>query len=109
MHREPYIAPTEPHQPISHQEWRERYGKFSHPYGGGYEASVKPLAGEARRIVAKAVRNGELRPATGFDCTDCGKPATEYDHRDYRKPLDVEPVCRSCNLKRGPALPYRTQ
>ena len=36
-------------------------------------------------------------------CTDCGKRATVYDHRDYGRPLDVEPVCQSCNLKRGPA------
>jgi hypothetical protein len=44
-----------------------------------------------------------MRPARDFACADCGKPATDYDHRDYRKPLEVEPVCHSCNLKRGPA------
>ncbi|MFA5633142.1 MAG: hypothetical protein WC997_16665 [Porticoccaceae bacterium] len=31
--------------------------------------------------------------------------ATDYDHRDYRKPLSVEPVCRRCNLSRGYAIP----
>lgn len=36
-------------------------------------------------------------------CTDCPKPATDYDHRDYDKPLSVEPVCHGCNIKRGPA------
>ena len=26
--------------------------------------------------------------------------------RDYSKPLDVAPVCHSCNHKRGPAKPH---
>ena len=46
---------------------------------------------------------GELLPATAFKCVDCERPATVYDHRDYSKPLAVEPVCRSCNVMRGPA------
>jgi hypothetical protein len=29
-----------------------------------------------------------------------------YEHRDYTKPLQVEPVCRSCNALRGPGKPY---
>lgn len=38
-------------------------------------------------------------------CVDCRKNrATQYDHRDYNKPLMVEPVCGSCNLKRGSAI-----
>jgi hypothetical protein len=54
--------------------------------------------------VNKAVKSGFLaKPATQL-CVDCGKQAAYYDHRDYRKPLDVEPVCRSCNRKRGHAL-----
>lgn len=54
--------------------------------------------------VRKAVRQGRLQRPTEFACADCGKPATEYDHRDYTKPLDVAPVCRSCNHKRGSAF-----
>jgi len=38
-----------------------------------------------------------------IECVDCGAPATCYDHRDYSKPLDVEPVCWKCNAQRGPA------
>lgn len=34
-------------------------------------------------------------------CADCGQPACEWDHRDYMKPLDVDPVCRACNQARG--------
>jgi hypothetical protein len=45
-----------------------------------------------------------MAPARTFNCVDCGKTAHGYDHRDYRKPLDVVPICRSCNYKRGPAL-----
>lgn len=56
---------------------------------------------DAMTEVAKAIRHGKLKPATRFRCTDCSKRAECYDHRSYERPLDVEPVCRSCNLKRG--------
>lgn len=55
--------------------------------------------------VAKAIRRGQLRRPSEFPCAGCGGPAIEYDHRDYNLPLVVEPVCRSCNLRRGPAIP----
>lgn len=61
------------------------------------------LARFAHSEVSKAVRLGLLRPATACDCADCGKPAEQYDHRSYLKPLEVDPVCRSCNQVRGPA------
>ena len=52
--------------------------------------------------VAKAIQNGLIPKLNGtIHCMDCQKPATVYDHRDYHKPLEVIPVCRSCNLKRG--------
>lgn len=56
-------------------------------------------------VVALAIRDGLLLHPTSLRCVDCGVPAVEYDHRDYNYPLKVEPVCRSCNLKRGPAIP----
>jgi len=59
----------------------------------------------ASNQVQKAIREGRLLKPTNYQCADCGKPATQYDHRDYRKPLDVAPVCRSCNIRRGPGLP----
>lgn len=65
------------------------------------------LAKRANRIIRERVRRGVIRPATDFLCADCGEPATCYDHRDYNKPLAVDPVCNSCNGIRGPALPYR--
>ena len=51
----------------------------------------------------RAIQRGQLRPPSDFLCVDCGDPATEYDHRDYAKPLEVEPVCRPCNSARGSA------
>ena len=37
---------------------------------------------EAHSAVRRAVKRGELQPATAFVCVDCGKPAKCYDHRD---------------------------
>lgn len=62
----------------------------------------KETAGYVLRV---AIRRGEVLPAQGQQCSDCGKPATHYDHRDYNQPLAVEPVCHGCNLRRGPAIP----
>lgn len=30
-------------------------------------------------------------------CIYCGARATRYDHRNYNKPLEVDPVCARCN------------
>jgi len=55
--------------------------------------------------VALAIKRGELPKLDGkIACKDCGKSATQYDHRDYNKMFEVEPVCASCNQKRGPAI-----
>jgi len=59
----------------------------------------------AAQAIQKEVRAKRLLPARQFICVDCERRADEYDHRDYSKPLEVEPVCRSCNLKRGHAIP----
>lgn len=65
---------------------RTRYGSFQQ---------------EALRLVSRAVRTGQLPPVSPQSCVDCGAVAHVYDHRDYSKPLLVQPVCRSCNRKRG--------
>lgn len=61
----------------------------------------------AHQLVAAHVAAGLLRSPSEWACVDCGGQATEYDHRDYMRPLDVDPVCRRCNRLRGPALPIR--
>jgi hypothetical protein len=58
----------------------------------------------AKSRIMVAVRAGRIPSPTKFDCVDCGKPAQVYDHRKYTEPLTVEPVCRSCNAFRGPAV-----
>jgi hypothetical protein len=55
--------------------------------------------------VSRARREGTLPSPRDFACADCGRPAECYDHRDYSRPLHVEPVCLSCNVLRGPAEP----
>jgi len=60
----------------------------------------------AARQVALAIKRGELSRPETQRCVDCGRRARQYDHRLYAAPLQVEPVCRSCNAKRGPALDF---
>jgi hypothetical protein len=57
----------------------------------------------AVKAVRKLVLRGDKPKASACMCVDCGKQALDYDHRDYTKPLDVVPVCRSCNQKRSSA------
>lgn len=63
-----------------------------------------PAAVTAHKLVSEAIKRGELCSPRTLDCADCGGQAMDYDHRDYTKPLAVEPVCRSCNKLRGPAI-----
>jgi hypothetical protein len=62
----------------------------------------------ASRDVRQAIKKNLLANPTNFMCVDCGVPATCYDHRDYNKPLEVEPVCSRCNVLRGSAIPKVT-
>lgn len=54
-------------------------------------------------LVTKAIKAGRIPPIASRNCVDCGEKAAIYDHRDYNKPLEVEPVCVRCNTRRGPA------
>lgn len=80
--------------------------KAAGKYPSSSSAAWELLGGAgAMAAVAKAVKAGALPEVSSRQCDDCGKPATLYEHRNYNKPLDVVPVCRSCNSKRGPAIP----
>lgn len=59
---------------------------------------------KALTAVARAVQKGLLPRASMLVCVDCGKQAEVYEHRHYGRPLQVEPVCQSCNRLRGPAV-----
>ena len=63
------------------------------------------LQGRAHGTVAQAIRAGLLPNPKTLACVDCGSPACGYDHRNYRRPLEVKPVCKSDNSSRGPAEP----
>lgn len=69
--------------------------------------AVAKVMRSAMNAVARAVRKGELPNLAhhSVKCVDCGGVADRYEHRDYARKLDVEPVCRSCNRRRGPAVP----
>jgi hypothetical protein len=54
----------------------------------------------------RRIKAGSMPKANALDCSDCGKPAICYDHRDYTKPYKVVPVCTGCNIRRGPAKKY---
>lgn len=58
----------------------------------------------AKLAIFNAVRRGALPKVKNQECVDCGERATVYEHRDYLKPLDVQPVCHRCNKRRGPAM-----
>lgn len=68
------------------------------------------LAASAHSKVNRAKKLGLLPWLDGsIACVDCGGIATDYEHRDYFNPLDVEPVCHRCNLKRPKIHPHITQ
>ena len=61
----------------------------------------------AQHKVKRAIERGDIKALDGtVKCTDCDAPAFCYDHRDYNYPLLAEPVCKGCNTRRGPGLPY---
>lgn len=59
----------------------------------------------ATRAVAKEIRLGNLEHPSQLKCIDCGVQAEQYDHRDYTKHLEIQPVCTRCNIRRGPGAP----
>lgn len=61
-------------------------------------ASSKVQSAVTRGLLPRVRRSGDAAP---IPCVDCGLKAQHYDHRDYLEPLVVEPVCGSCNHRRG--------
>ncbi len=86
-------------------------GAAKGPGAHAFSARCKPCGDHfsgwmfaANRAINRAKARGELKPASRYSCVDCGSQARDWEHRDYTKPLDVQPVCRRCNQHRGPAL-----
>jgi len=65
--------------------------------------AVNKFRRQASALISKLIKAGKLQRADSHLCVDCEKPAYDYDHRDYRNLLEVQPVCRKCNQRRGPA------
>jgi len=87
--------------PYCHKETESRSIK----YHIGCSFLVIDISRKATAKVVKAIKLGTIKAISSeTKCVDCGKPARDYDHRYYGNPLDVVPVCRACNQKRGPAL-----
>ena len=61
---------------------------------------AEKLRGKAHGLVGKAIKEGKLPSPKGLPCDDCGKPSMGYEHRDYARPLDVVPICFTCNSNR---------
>lgn len=80
--------------------------KHSHPQMSFKDREIfKRAMMRAAQIVCRAIKSGKLPKLKGLFCADCKtRPAISYEHRDYSKPLEVEPICRRCNLRRGPAI-----
>lgn len=59
----------------------------------------------ASQAVFRAIKKGKLPAPSTKQCMDCSNQAQYYDHRSYAYGLDLDvvPVCRACNFRRGPA------
>jgi hypothetical protein len=85
-----------------------RYNNATHCFPCLNSWADRVGARAAYKQVNRAIRAGDIPKPTDLNCADCGGPARDYDHRDYNKPLEVDPVCRSCNKLRGPAIHVAT-
>ncbi len=92
---------------------KEYYKNYYKKYGKIIEERKKCIGAQrAKARVQYAIKANKLPSLKReyFLCVDCQKNrANQYDHRDYSKPLMVEPVCNSCNGKRGSAIPDQTK
>lgn len=77
-------------------------GRYADRESGYYQRTKSWPMQKARSQIFIEVRAGRLISPKKLHCADCGIRAQCYDHRDYTKPLDVQPVCRRCNKARGP-------
>lgn len=64
-----------------------------------------------RAWAAGVVQNSKYRnflgKAINEKCKDCGKKARHWEHRSYARPLLLDAVCASCNIKRGHSINYK--
>lgn len=63
--------------------------------------NYKEMQLNAALVVQQFIHKKLISKPGNYKCVDCGKPAVHWEHRDYSKPMSIEPVCRSCNKKRS--------
>lgn len=66
---------------------------------------------QAKGQVSQAIKKGKIPclKVNVIKCAYCPAKATVYEHRDYNKPLDVQPVCARCNVALGEAIPLKLE
>ncbi len=83
--------------------WRK---KNKEKIKGYTQRQIKMGQKHCLNTIQRAIKKGILPRLTTSDikCVFCKKNrATVYEYRDYNKPLEVKPACRSCNGKIGSA------
>jgi len=73
------------------------HGKLSRRISMARYRRRNPEIVAARTAVSRVIRAGKLPPAADFNCHFCSKQAEQYHHADYKRLLDVIPVCRTCH------------
>lgn len=99
-----------PHR-LKKRRWERTYYRRPVTVERVHRAASTPQSQEinwrrrAWRLIDLAKKAGLLPSLDGrVRCTDCERPAMVYDHRDYTNPLKVDPVCITCNIRRGKGL-----
>jgi uncharacterized protein (DUF983 family) len=85
---------------LNYMTFDERNVYLSMRRKAGYAVCLAVRAGDLPELINRLTREPK-----GVLCVDCKKGmAIHYEHRDYTRFLEVDPVCQSCNHRRGPAL-----
>jgi hypothetical protein len=94
---------------LCNQEILNRYHNAKHCWRCVDSQGIVNGGRKAMTAVNKAIKKGIIASPKTLICVDCERPGECYDHRDYNKPLDVVPVCRKCNYRRGAAIPLKKE
>lgn len=86
--------------------WREFFSPRNYSARMLRAKNMGKRRAKSASAIARAIKFWILPPAHYWTCCDCNAKAYCYDHRDYRKPMDVWPVCKRCDCIRGAAKPY---
>lgn len=80
------------------KRYRESHREVAIQRNREYRAKHKDRVRVALKL-QWAIQSGKMPPAKELTCKACGKPAQDYHHPDYSKPLEVVPLCKSCHRR----------